>query len=319
MNNATNSLDVRVVGGQRDVWVEISKLRGRGRIAAIAYLGEQAPSLLQAFKSGDIVVCDASDDKIRSGVTHRGALNALYQRGVRLYSLKHLHAKVICIGDTAVVGSMNASTSSTLMFEAAVFLKGRTQVRDGRQLIQGFLNDATLIDDQFLRRINRMRVVSHHQGGIRTSSPGELESIVIDPVKREEPPRYVKEAAEVRVVAHEPKSGFQIRPSWEAPQQRRLLRMNDIVIWVYKDGGDNPRLDIGRIVDFERIRTRWVYYDLTPTRQPSVRLKDLASRLVAAGFGGDTESLGTEMKRISLTGLHAEIANLFGDKFPKEA
>ncbi len=309
---------VRVVGKSNDVWVEISRLRGGVRVAAIAYLGDSAPTLLQSFERGDTIVCDASDERIRSGTTSKAALSELLKRGVCLYSLKNLHAKVICIGKTAVIGSMNASTSSTQMREAAVFLTGSQEVAASRQFVKDLLKDSVSIDEQFLTRVNK--IPTRTQGrNIRTSSKfGDLQTIVIDPVVREEPPKYVEVATKNRSSELPSRAGFKVRSSWEAPRERRSLRINDLVLWVYQDDERVPTVEIGRIIDFEQVRNRWIYYELTPTRSPRVKLVDLKHLIVASGYAGREELLGKEFKRISLPKIDERIRQLFGDRYPEE-
>jgi hypothetical protein len=311
------SKSVRVIGKSNDVWVEISKLRGGARIAAIAYLGDNAPTLLGQFRHGDTIVCDASDERIRSGSTSKAALSEFLKRGVRLYSLKNLHAKVICIGPTAVIGSMNASTSSTQMREAAVFLTGSQGVGASREFVRGLLKDSVAIDEQFLKRIDK--IPPRRRGkNLRTSSnPADLETIVLDPVVRAEPPRYVATATTNRVQDLPSRAGFKIRSSWDAPQGRRFLRVNDLVLWVYQDDGIQPTIEIGRIIDFEKIRNRWIYYELTPTRSPRLQLVDLKHLIVASGYSGREELLGAEFKRISLPNIDKNIRQLFGNSYPE--
>ena len=95
----------------RDLWQQVySRLGpGPGRVAAIAYLGMGAPSLLGDWGKGDLIVCDASDKALKSGSTHPHALKEFLRRGVDVRSCGSLHAKVIASPRAAVVGSMGVS------------------------------------------------------------------------------------------------------------------------------------------------------------------------------------------------------------------
>jgi hypothetical protein len=88
------------------------------------------------------------------------------------------------------------------------------------------------------------------------------------------------------------------------------------VLWVYQDDERGPTVEIGRIIDFEQVRNRWIYYELTPTRRPRVPLVDLKRLIVASGYSGREELLGTEFKRISLPNIDERIRQLFGDRYP---
>lgn len=312
--------NVRLFGGVGDVWKEIGKLNGKPRLAAVAYLGDNAPYLLGEFGPNDIVVCDASDGSIKSGSTSRKALNDLVQRGVNVYSLRDLHAKVICIGQTAVVGSMNASASSTSMHEAAVILKSDKDVRASRQLIKRYVAQSTQVDAQFLRRLGKMKV--NHKGFSPTGTRGsssESEYITIGAVHSAEHPKYVKEAAKKTVSTHGKLAGFKIKNCVAGRGERRNLNIGELVIWVYLDGGDNPRLEIGRIIDYEKIRDRWIYFDLTPTRASSVYLNQLKKCLATIQFKGSLDELGSEWRRIRLPGIEREIEQLFGKSVPPKS
>lgn len=311
---------IHLVGGIGAVWKAIGKLEGKPRLAAIAYLGENAPHLLGDFCAGDVVVCDASDGTIKSSSTSRKALNDLVRRGVHVYSLKNLHAKVICIGGTAVVGSMNASASSTSMHEAAVFITSDKDVRAARQLIRDFAAQATEVDEQFLRRIGRLKINrSHHSSKVVGGTSENDEYVTIGSVYSGEPPKYVKEIADKTVASHAKLAGFKIRNCWAGRDERRNLNIGELVIWVYSDRGDNPKLEIGRIIDYEKARGRWVYFDLTPTRGSSISLNQLKKSLATLQYKGNLDDLGSEWRRIRLPGIEAEIERLFGKSTPPKS
>ena len=79
-----------------DVWPAIAKvLAPAGRkLAAVAFLGADAPDLLASLRAGDLLVCDASPHALTAGATHPDALDALLTHGVDVRSLPHMHAKV---------------------------------------------------------------------------------------------------------------------------------------------------------------------------------------------------------------------------------
>src|SRR5690349_14371375 len=102
------------------LWKVIAKLSAKvksGRLAAVAYFTSEGNV---EFNKDDVLIVDASDNTIAAGGTSAKLLKSLLQRGVRLYSVPGLHAKVYLFDQTAVIGSANLSKHSTTLIEAAV-------------------------------------------------------------------------------------------------------------------------------------------------------------------------------------------------------
>ena len=120
-------------------------------MAAIAYLGADAPNMLP-LKKGDLLVVNAGDNALRAHATSPLALRELLQRGVRVLSSPRLHAKVLATSRMAVVGSVNASTNSTKVGEAVVITDDPAMVEATRQLVSDLVADSTEVDEVFLYR-----------------------------------------------------------------------------------------------------------------------------------------------------------------------
>lgn len=70
-------------------------VRTRGpRCAAIAHLGQDAPTLLP-LRAGDVLIVDASRAAVRAHLTSPAALAYYVDAGVRVLSSPNLHADVI--------------------------------------------------------------------------------------------------------------------------------------------------------------------------------------------------------------------------------
>ncbi len=109
-----------------DIW-SVAKTLARDatiRKLAIAYVTENRVGL----RSGDILVCDASDRMIRMGQTDAKLLKELHENGVAVHSVHGLHSKVMLFGNHAVVGSANMSGSR--LTEACI-------VTDKKQITSG--------------------------------------------------------------------------------------------------------------------------------------------------------------------------------------
>jgi len=109
-------------------WTHISReLKRRNRravVAVVAYIGRDSTSLI-SLRSGDALICDASRPAIRAGLTCARTLRTLQSRGVVIFSITGLHAKVIASPTAAWVGSANASRNSLInLIEASVRVTG---------------------------------------------------------------------------------------------------------------------------------------------------------------------------------------------------
>ena len=142
MGNVNLGLDdrsARLISG-RDVWSEISRLlSGQSRIqAAIGYVGSDADQYLPLRGPASIVV-NAGEDALTSGRTDPTLLLRWARRGIRVYSLPSLHAKVILAeGDPSfvLIGSANAAWSSANRLEEAVLLADeRDTVEEARAAV----------------------------------------------------------------------------------------------------------------------------------------------------------------------------------------
>src|SRR6478752_282263 len=74
---------------------------------AVAYFGAGASKLLP-LKQGSRLVVDFSERAVTSGQTCPAEILKLIQRGVDVYSVSNLHAKVFVFRKRAFIGSTNA-------------------------------------------------------------------------------------------------------------------------------------------------------------------------------------------------------------------
>jgi hypothetical protein len=79
---------------------------------------------------------DASELAVASGQTAPADLSKLVKRGVRVYSVPNLHAKVFVLGRAAYIGSANVSNrSASRLVEAVIRTTEASAVRDTRQFV----------------------------------------------------------------------------------------------------------------------------------------------------------------------------------------
>ncbi|WP_433610902.1 phospholipase D family protein [Prescottella agglutinans] len=131
----------RVVAG-RNVWNELIPLLApysASITAAVAYVGSGASDLLK-LRRGSSIIVDADPRTVRAGSTDPRVLLDWAKAGVKVYSLKNLHAKLILAEAVdaehdayAVIGSANLSQSSAnRLYESVVLADGECldEVRD---------------------------------------------------------------------------------------------------------------------------------------------------------------------------------------------
>ena len=78
---------------------------------AVAYFGQGASKMLP-LKSGSRLLVDASERTVTLGLTCPEDLMILQKKGVMIFSLENLHAKVYVIGKSVYIGSANVSQHS---------------------------------------------------------------------------------------------------------------------------------------------------------------------------------------------------------------
>jgi len=149
----------------QNVWAQVAKqLKADDKkIAAIAYVTDETHL---AFGDGDVLICDASDEAIKSGETKALLLKAYLKAGVELYSCRGLHAKTLVSGKLAVVGSSNLSASSANRLIEVSLLTHRLQIRSQvRAFVQMLIPSSTRIDAAFVARACMLPIALKPMGG----------------------------------------------------------------------------------------------------------------------------------------------------------
>jgi hypothetical protein len=122
----------------QDIWPDLTKAVSNCRqrcAVAVAYLGSGASRLLPLTKGSRLVV-DASERAVSSGQTCPADLLKLVKRGVLVYSVPNLHAKVFVVGLAAYIGSVNVSRNSAeQLVEAVIRTTDKKAVLAARQFV----------------------------------------------------------------------------------------------------------------------------------------------------------------------------------------
>lgn len=155
-----------------DLWIEIARVAAtHTRIhAAISYVTARHIE----FQEGDLLVCDASDDAIKDGLTSAAILRSFFKQGAEIYSFDGLHSKAAVIDNYALIGSANLSENAGVGTCEATLLTDDAQIA---ALIQGFIesvkNEAVSVTEEFLQRIESLPVV--RSPGINRRSKKKVE------------------------------------------------------------------------------------------------------------------------------------------------
>jgi hypothetical protein len=157
----------------QDIWLQLTKaVRGSRQqcAVAVAYFGAGASRLLP-LRRGSRLVVDASDRAVASGQTCPADLIKLVKRGVAVYSVPNLHAKVFVLGRAAFIGSANVSSrSASQLVEAVVRTTEPSAVRAARQFVQDLcLHELTPTVLKRLTKIYRPPLVPGGKRGKRTA------------------------------------------------------------------------------------------------------------------------------------------------------
>ncbi len=146
-----------------NVWRQVAEFIGKRekKIAAIAYVSKGTPLL---FGKGDILVCDASDQAIKTGETDARMLGDFLKGGAILYCCPNLHAKLLVSGDWVVIGSANLSASSQSVLVEASLITTKPQIKSQvRAFIHELQRTSIPIDEQFISHICSLPVAKRNR------------------------------------------------------------------------------------------------------------------------------------------------------------
>lgn len=148
------------------LWKRIKELPRNGQpvLAAIAYYSFDHLKL----QRGDLLVVNASLHALSSGSTNGALLLRLFKRGVVIHNIESLHAKVISIDKTVIVGSANSSKNSEkLLTEAAVFSRSLRMRSSANAFIEEAASHAPPLSRMDLERMAAIKVVRATEGPVK--------------------------------------------------------------------------------------------------------------------------------------------------------
>ncbi len=140
-----------------DLWPVAAKLsrKAETRLAAIAYVTAETVK----FGEGDVLVVDATRKAITSGETTAQVLLDAHDAGAQIYNCPDLHAKLLVMDDTAIIGSGNLSGNSPNLHECAVLTDQSSIVGQARAYIQQLRESSRLLTRRELVALTKLPVV----------------------------------------------------------------------------------------------------------------------------------------------------------------
>lgn len=278
-----------------DVWAKVrSEMKGRSRrYAAVSYIGRQGAELLP-LRRGDHLVCDGSDAVLKSGGTSPAALRELVNRGVHVWSVGGLHAKVLANDSVAVIGSANASThSNERLLEAVAILPTKASATRVAAFVTALASrpDAVVCDETWLveaekaYRPPKSGVGGRPRVGVAGVLPERVGRIFIVEVDAytmsEEAARVAAKSTRAARVESKPQRGLRLQ-TFGAPAG---CRSGDLLIWA--DGSDDEVCVLSRVLSVTPTRGRQpdVGVELVDPAASVVTLADLDRQLAVDGHG----------------------------------
>lgn len=135
------------------IWFEITNRAKETKkicLVSVAYFGLNGAKMLPLSKGSTLLV-DASLKALRNGQTCPDELLKLYYKGVHIYSLENLYAKIFVFGNVLYCGSTNVSgNSANRLKEALIKTTDKFAIADAKNFIKSFCR-IELGDDELTR------------------------------------------------------------------------------------------------------------------------------------------------------------------------
>lgn len=142
----------------KNIWAEITRAVKTSRsksMVAVAYFGQGAAKLLP-LKKGSILLVDASEKNVKGGQTCPEDLLKLYYKGVHVYSLEKLHAKVYIVGKSAFIGSANATINSSKLKEVVLRTGDSGVIKQAKAFIDSCCMGKIEMGEEQLLRLKKL-------------------------------------------------------------------------------------------------------------------------------------------------------------------
>lgn len=279
-----------------DLWPVAAKLsrKAETRLAAIAYVTAETVK----FGEGDVLVVDATRKAITSGETTAQVLLDAHDAGAQIYNCPALHAKLLVIDDTAIIGSGNMSGNSPNLHECAVLTDQSSVVGQARTYIQQLRERSRLLSRRELVTLTKLPVVRRGGRGQRksknrlTKTLGTRRWLVgVTPINEERMPaadQATNERALSKLAAKLGKDRDEL--SWVkltgSSKMRKESKVGDLMIVALCSNKESNRLSVSppsSILARANSKNSTFLYYLCSSRKPEIGKLKLAELLRRAG------------------------------------
>ncbi len=278
------------------VWPRLAAtLTGAGRTGslpayvAVAYIGSTADTWLP-LRKGDVLVCDASQQAVRLGLTSVDQLRRWHTTGVRLFSRDGLHAKAGAIGRRAFIGSANVSQRSASDRDEATLLTSDSGVVTAlRRYVQSLMNSPSLaLDDAALQQLAKLPVRQPRWPGAAQVEPAVPDTGRLWVIQWEEDKRRTKRELTQLAAAQQQHADELHRPDYlqdfrfDTPDELRPWRIGDILLFSNgeDDWTDPPAVIIDKLQPARHQRAGIVYRMRGDLKQ--IRTKEVDAAIISA-------------------------------------
>lgn len=233
------------------IWAEIADLAQKARVRrmAIAYVTDTAGI---ALSKGDTLITDASNSAIASGSTDAKVLQRAIAAGADVYSVPGLHAKVLRLDSTVIVGSCNLSKrSQSELVEAGVISDDAKLVAQVDAFIDALQASGVRLTRDEVGRLLKIPVTQRVQGSSRTRAVAAADNAVwiLGLPEMEVDADEDAVADQMAQVKREEGRAVEVDEFYWPKTHRfaKKARVGDLVISVYRPSYSNRRRDTIRI------------------------------------------------------------------------
>lgn len=257
-------------------------------IAVVAFIGRHAPTVMP-LRRGDMLVCDASDLAVKQQLSSPTSLRSYHRKGVAIFSVQGLHAKVISSPTSAWVGSANASkNSSEYLVEASVRVTG-DQARRVRTWAESLATEENELSLSDIARLATLKTYPRRPGPrvevTPTEIPKRISNLVFISTSKGRTPREEADVASDRrsAVGAARKSGFNSSLIDVLSRDATSMKPGDWVIDIRNGHVSRPACVIRK----KLTRSGWVVWlsEVQCPNRPSVAVLRSILPVLSSDFG----------------------------------
>lgn len=239
------------------IWDEITKAAKKAKnnsFIAVAYFSSGASTKLP-LKTGSKLIVDASEGTVKGGLTKPSELIELYKKGVEIYNLNNLHAKIYVLDRRLFFGSINVSNSD--LQEAVIESTDPKLISEAKRFVKQLctidrlLGIKTLIQLQKIYRTPRGVNRARREKGISKNKSFISKLEYIDEYLNgyKKPLKQGKIESKKKIINNK-----QHKLDWFEWDAKLIYKEGDIITQVVKDGDEEWIFPPARLINIKKWR-----------------------------------------------------------------